>query len=237
MSIEPILPGSTIGVLGSGQPLGPGNVGGRTRALMMHPTNGQVMWAASVEGGIWKTTDNGINWAPIYTGAGSLVIGLARMTRVNAQVLYASTNPEGAHGAGNFIIMKSTDNGANFNQIFNLGTVCSSGGGYGWIYTLERAPWGELFIGGETDTFYHSTDNGVTWSALPPISPAAGTRTSSRNSWNWFSGETISISIFLYSSPGASVGTRNSAGLSLPSRESAVRATTRMWSHSSTPEM
>ncbi len=73
--------------------------------------------------------------------------------------------------AGNFALMKSTDNGATFNQFFNLGTVCSSGGGYGYIYTFERMPWGELFVGGESDTFYHSTDDGVTWSAIPVITP------------------------------------------------------------------
>ena len=73
--------------------------------------------------------------------------------------------------AGNFALMKSTDNGATFNQFFNLGTVCSSGGGYGYIYTFERMPWGELFVGGESDTFYHSTDDGVTWSAIPMITP------------------------------------------------------------------
>lgn len=44
--------------------LGPNNVGGRTRALLIHPTNPSVMYAAGVSGGVWKTTNGGALWTP-----------------------------------------------------------------------------------------------------------------------------------------------------------------------------
>jgi hypothetical protein len=72
--------------------------------------------------------------------------------------------------AGNLKVMKSVDNGVSFNQIFDLGTIAAgtgSSGTAGYIYTLRAMPWGELFIGGETKGFYHSTDGGMTWSAIP----------------------------------------------------------------------
>lgn len=34
--------------------LGPGNIGGRTRSIVVHPTNVNIMWAAAVAGGIGK---------------------------------------------------------------------------------------------------------------------------------------------------------------------------------------
>src|SRR5207248_2464355 len=37
-------------VLGDWTPLGPGNIGGRTRALLIHPNNPNVMYAAGVAG-------------------------------------------------------------------------------------------------------------------------------------------------------------------------------------------
>jgi hypothetical protein len=40
--------------LGAWTPLGPGNVGGRTRALLINHTNSSVMYAAGVGGGVWK---------------------------------------------------------------------------------------------------------------------------------------------------------------------------------------
>src|SRR6478752_447479 len=47
-----------------------------------------------------------------------------------------------------------------------------------------------------------------------PTRALDGSRTSSMNSWNWLSGLTNSMSIFVQVKPGVSVGTMNSAGLS-----------------------
>src|SRR6476620_10655619 len=56
---------STSGALGTWQSIGPGNVGGRTRALLIDPTDPNVMYAAGVAGGIWKTTNAGSSWLPL----------------------------------------------------------------------------------------------------------------------------------------------------------------------------
>src|SRR6185369_7530739 len=37
--------------------LGPGNVGGRIRSILVHPTKPDTIFAGSVSGGIWKTTN------------------------------------------------------------------------------------------------------------------------------------------------------------------------------------
>ena len=39
--------------------LGPGNVGGRIRSILIHPTVPSTMWVGSVTGGIFKTTNGG----------------------------------------------------------------------------------------------------------------------------------------------------------------------------------
>src|SRR5262245_48017176 len=48
--------------LGAWTQLGPGNIGGRTRALMIHPTSPNIMYAGGVAGGVWKTTNSGQSW-------------------------------------------------------------------------------------------------------------------------------------------------------------------------------
>src|SRR5262245_32275166 len=35
--------------------LGPGNIGGRTRALVIHPAQPDTMYVAAADGGVWKT--------------------------------------------------------------------------------------------------------------------------------------------------------------------------------------
>ena len=49
-------------VLGTWNPLGPGNVGGRTRALVIDPASPNTMYAGGVAGGVWKTTNGGTTW-------------------------------------------------------------------------------------------------------------------------------------------------------------------------------
>lgn len=53
---------STVGTWTS---LGPGNIGGRTRALVINPTNPTIMYAGGVAGGVWKTTNGGASWTPL----------------------------------------------------------------------------------------------------------------------------------------------------------------------------
>ena len=74
-------------------------------------------------------------------------------------------------------------------------------------------------------------------SAVSPTIASAGSRTPSRNSANCFSGPMISTGISVFSKPGASVGTIDSAGRSVPVRASSARPTTSTASASSTPEM
>ena len=42
---------------------GPTNVGGRTRALLVDPRDPTIVWAGSVSGGLYKSTDAGSTWA------------------------------------------------------------------------------------------------------------------------------------------------------------------------------
>src|SRR6266851_2850184 len=45
--------------------LGPGNIGGRTRAIVPHPASPNTIWAASVGGGVWRTDNAGASWSPV----------------------------------------------------------------------------------------------------------------------------------------------------------------------------
>lgn len=100
-------------------PLGPGNVGGRTRALLIHPTTPNTMWAAGVSGGVWKTTDGGANWIPLQDMMANLAVSSMAMQPGNANVIYAGTgegffNFDAVRGNG---IFKTTDGGATWTQL------------------------------------------------------------------------------------------------------------------------
>ena len=108
--------------LGAWQPLGPGNIGGRTRSFLINPTDPNTMYAGSVGGGVWKTTDGGASWNPLTDLLPSIGIGSMAMDPQDPNTLYAGTG-EWYTGStiGNSIrglgIFKSTDGGATWTQL------------------------------------------------------------------------------------------------------------------------
>ncbi len=93
--------------------LGPGNIGGRTRAIVIHPQDPNIMYAASVTGGVWKTTDGGQSWVPQFDSQAVLNIGTLVMDPTNPNVLYAGTGEYYTAYPGNGIY-KTTNGGATW---------------------------------------------------------------------------------------------------------------------------
>ncbi len=65
------------GMLDAWTPLGPGNIGGRTRVVRFHPTVPTTLFAAGVSGGIWKSDDNGTTWRPTGDGLTNIAVNCA----------------------------------------------------------------------------------------------------------------------------------------------------------------
>ncbi|MFH1051782.1 MAG: T9SS type A sorting domain-containing protein [bacterium] len=100
---------------------GPGNVGGRTRAFIVDPTDTshQTWFAGSVAGGIWKTTDKGQNWRNLTPFLPNLATTTLAYSGANPDIIYAGTgegfmNLDAVNGDG---IFKSTDHGETWTQI------------------------------------------------------------------------------------------------------------------------
>jgi hypothetical protein len=111
--------GSTVGVLGTWQSLGPGNVGGRTRAIIIDPVTPNTMYAAGVAGGVWKSTDGGASWVALDDFMANIAVCSLAFEPGNSNVIYAGTgegffNGDRVQGAG---IFKSTDAGATWTRL------------------------------------------------------------------------------------------------------------------------
>ena len=70
---------------------GPVNVTGRIGVLAIHPTNGDVLYAGSTGGGVWKTTNGGSTWRPMMHDEQSLAIGGLGVAASRPAILYAAT--------------------------------------------------------------------------------------------------------------------------------------------------
>jgi photosystem II stability/assembly factor-like uncharacterized protein len=114
----------------SWQFLGPGNVGGRTRTLIVDSANPMLMYAGGVSGGIWKSDTGGGRWKPIGDELANIAVNSLVMHPTNHRVLYAGTGEgyfrEDVRGTalplrGNGIF-RTADAGATWTQLASTTT-------------------------------------------------------------------------------------------------------------------
>lgn len=156
--------GATGALAAAWEAMGPGNIGGRTRALLIHPTNHSTMWAGAVAGGIWKTTNGGVSWVP----KADVLINLAVNSMVadprNPDVLFAGTgegffNADAVRGAG---ILKSIDGGETWAQ---LPSTANSNFHYVQKLIVSKANGARMYAATRAGVF-RTTDSGVTWTKM-----------------------------------------------------------------------
>ena len=99
---------------------------GRLGATAFHPTNANTFYVASpgrgsnTNGGIWKTTDGGTSWAPLWDQASNMIVTDVAVSARNPQLIYATSNTfqvaTNGGGVQSFGVQKSTDGGASWSH-------------------------------------------------------------------------------------------------------------------------
>lgn len=150
--------------LGTWTALGPGNLGGRVRAMIFHPTNPNVMFAATVMGGVWRTTNAGANWEPLTDLMPNLAFTCLTFDPQNPNTLYAATGESSSligriKGGG---IFKSTDGGNTWSHLSATNTE-----NFAYINKLVVSPNNSQRLYAATENgLFRSTDGGANWSRL-----------------------------------------------------------------------
>jgi photosystem II stability/assembly factor-like uncharacterized protein len=96
-----------------------GGNSGRNTAIVIDPTNSQIVYAGFADGGVWKTTNGGTSWTSLTEDQPTLAIGAIVLDPKNPSTVYVGTG-EGNFSSDSFYgrgILKSTDGGMNWTVL------------------------------------------------------------------------------------------------------------------------
>ena len=145
--------------------LGPGNIGGRVRSLVIDPANPEVMFAGGVAGGLFTTTTGGESWAPVDDFMANLAVSTIVMRPGLPTTLFAGTgegfyNTDGIRGAG---VFTSTDGGVTWTQLPATATA-----NWWYVNRLAISPNGGVMLAATRTGIFRSTNGGVSWTNTTP---------------------------------------------------------------------
>ncbi|MEJ2494273.1 MAG: hypothetical protein P8Y79_08090 [Ignavibacteriaceae bacterium] len=158
--------------------IGPAATSGRVTDFAVNPNNIHEFYVAVACGNVWKTTNSGTTWEPVFDNYGSFSIGCVTLDPNNSNVVYIGTGENNSQrsvswGDG---IYRSEDGGKSFKNIGlktseHIGKILVDPRDSKVIYVAAQGPlWGP---GGQRG-LYKSTDYGTKWDSVLYISENTG---------------------------------------------------------------
>lgn len=143
--------------------LGPNNVGGRTRSMWIDPRNENIILAAAISGGVWRSETGGTSWKPLNDQQVSMLASCITSNPFNHDIVYYGTGESRANSAdvsGNGVF-KSIDGGKTFTQLASTVGVTGFDAIWDIAHSLDNDS--TLFVGTHDNGLWRSTNSGATW--------------------------------------------------------------------------
>ncbi len=158
--------------------IGPAFMSGRISDIAVDPVERSTWYLAAASGGVWKTTNAGTTWNPIFDGYGSYSIGCITIDPNNRHVLWVGTgenNSQRSVGYGDGLY-KSVDGGKSFQRVGldnseHIAKVLVDPRDSDVVYVAAQGP---LWSPGGDRGLYKTTDGGKSWSKVLEISENTG---------------------------------------------------------------
>ena len=99
--------------------IGPAIMGGRTTDVEGVPGNPNIVYVATGAGGLWKTTNGGVTWSPIFERQNTFSIGDIALEPGNPSVIWVGTGESNVRNSVSFGdgVYKSTDGGKTWKHL------------------------------------------------------------------------------------------------------------------------
>jgi photosystem II stability/assembly factor-like uncharacterized protein len=158
--------------------VGPANFMGRVSDVQGIPGPSKTLFVAAAGGGIWKSSNNGLTWRPVFDDKRVISMGMLAIAASDTMQVWAGTGEPNSRntiepGGG---VFKSTDGGITWKPMglektqhigrivvnpFDANTVWVAALGAAWTASPDRG-------------LYKTTDGGQTWTRAKFVSDRAG---------------------------------------------------------------
>ena len=158
--------------------LGPSITSGRIAALAVHPKHRATFYAAVASGGVWKTTNAGTTWTPVFDNEASFSIGAITIDPLDPNIVWVGSgenNSQRSVGYGDGVY-KSTDGGRSWQNVGlkkseHIARILIHPKNSDVVYVASQGPlWGP---GGDRG-LYKTIDGGKTWERVLHIDDDTG---------------------------------------------------------------
>lgn len=160
------------------RPIGPANMGGRITDVEGIPSPSRTFYVAAAAGGIWKTTNAGTTFRPVFDGEPVISMGDLAIAPSDTNVVYAGTGEEDSRnsispGGG---LYKTTDGARTWKlmglaETQQIGRIVVHPSDPNILYV---AALGHVWGPNKERGLYKSTDGGATWQMSKFVSDRAG---------------------------------------------------------------
>ncbi|MHB1194451.1 MAG: WD40/YVTN/BNR-like repeat-containing protein [Longimicrobiales bacterium] len=158
--------------------IGPAVTGGRITDVEIHPGHPSTIYIGTASGGIWKSTNRGHQWKPVFDDKATSTFGDVAIAPSNPNVLYAGTGEQNNRQStswGNGVY-RSDDAGATWRHLGLEGTrhvgrilVHPTNPDVAWVAGL-----GNLWAEGEERGVFRTRDGGRTWEKVLYVDALTG---------------------------------------------------------------
>ena len=158
--------------------IGPAFTSGRVVGFAVDPSKPSRYFVAAASGGVWRTTNSGNTWTPVFDNEGSYSIGAITLDPKNPLTVWVGTGENNSqrsvsYGDG---VYRSDDGGRSWKNMGlkkseHIARILIDPRNSSTVYVAAQGPlWGP---GGDRG-LYKTTDGGKTWKAILTISENTG---------------------------------------------------------------
>ncbi len=158
--------------------IGPSLTSGRIADIAVNPKNFSEYYVASASGGVWRTTNGGVTFTPIFDGQASFSIGCITIDPNNSNVIWVGSgenNNQRVVGYGDGVY-KSEDAGKSWQNVGlknseHVGKIVVDPNNSDIVYV---AAYGPVWSSGGERGIYKTIDGGKSWKQVLNVSEHTG---------------------------------------------------------------